>query len=87
MAELNLVSAIRTIEEEIRKLTYEFQQKVDPYEKSLKHLKELNTACLKCGGTGKILRSRACAEDDRPDPDDPRDWHQCPACRGSGRKN
>lgn len=81
---LNLVPAIREVEAQIRQLTAEFEKKVKPYNDSLVTLRKVNTACERCEGTGKVLRSRACAEDDRPDPDNPRDWNTCPVCHGSG---
>lgn len=81
---LNLVPAIREVEAQIRQLTAEFEKKVKPYNDSLAALRKVNTACERCEGIGKVLRSRACAEDDRPDPDDPRDWNTCPVCQGSG---
>lgn len=81
---LNLVPAIREIEAQIRQIKADFERKVKPYNDSLAALRKINTACEKSAGTGKVLRSRACAEDDRPDPDDPSDWNTCPVCHGSG---
>lgn len=40
--------------------------------------------CPVCHGAGKVLRSRACAEDDPPDPDDPTDYEPCVLCQGLG---
>lgn len=40
--------------------------------------------CPKCGGTGLVLRSRSCAEDDPPDPNDPADYEACCMCDGAG---
>lgn len=84
---MNLVPAIKSIEEEIRKIEYETKKKIQPYQESLEALRKLNTACEACNGEGKILRSRACAEDDAPDPDDPRDYIKCVMCGGSGQAN
>lgn len=81
---LNLVPAIREIEAQIGKINREYKEKLAPYEESLAKLREINTACEVCGGEGKILRSRACAEDDRPDPNDPGDWVKCRKCLGTG---
>ena len=81
---LNLVPAIREIEKTISSIDYEYTQKLAPYKKSLEELRKVNTACEKCGGSGRILRSRACAEDDRPDPNDPRDYNTCDKCKGTG---
>lgn len=81
---LNLVPAIKAIENEIKKLDAEHNKKIKPYIDSLIQLREINTACEFCCGKGKILRKRSCAEDDRPDPEDPRDYVICPSCGGSG---
>lgn len=84
---MNLVPAIRQIEEQISEIESEYKIKAKPYHDSLKALRKLNTACEKCAGKGKVLRRRACAEDDRPDPTDPRDYIKCDACGGSGLAN
>jgi len=81
---MNLVPAIRQIEEQISEIEWEYKAKAKPYHDSLQALRKLNTACEKCEGKGKVLRSRACAEDDRPDPNDPRDYIKCDACGGTG---
>lgn len=82
---LNLVPAIRQIEEQIMEIEREYKTKAKPYHDSLKALRQLNTACEKCNGKGKVLRRRVCAEDDRPDPTDPRDYIKCDICGGTGR--
>lgn len=87
MESINIVPAIKEIEAIIRNKTEEFEEQIKPYKDSLAQLRKINTACEKCNGVGKVLRSRACAEDDRPDPDDPRDWIQCNYCFGTGRAN
>lgn len=81
---LNLVPAIHEIEAQIRQLETEYKIKLKPYQDSLDALRNINQACEKCGGTGKVLRSRSCAEDDAPDPNDPRDWLRCSECGGTG---
>lgn len=82
--ELNLVPAIIEIEAQIRKIEAEYNKKLQPYKNSLEQLRKINTACERCKGIGKVLRSRACAEDDPPDPNDPRDWNKCDVCHGTG---
>lgn len=85
MAEkLNLVPAIHEVEAQIRKLEYDFSSKIKPYKDSLAALRRINEACEKCNGEGKILRCRSCAEDDGPDPNDPRDYNTCDVCHGTG---
>ncbi|MCM1222438.1 MAG: hypothetical protein NC548_49020 [Lachnospiraceae bacterium] len=81
---LNLVPAIREIEHQISKMESDFEAKILPYKRSLIELRKINTACEFCGGEGRVLRSRACAEDDRPDPNDPTDWLKCSKCCGTG---
>ena len=81
---LNLVPAIKALEGQIKELRSEYLEKVIPYEDSLRQLRKINMACEKCEGAGKVLRYRACAEDDRPDPNDPRDYVTCNACGGTG---
>jgi DnaJ-class molecular chaperone len=75
--DLNLVPAIRAIEEQISKLNSEYVKKITPYKESLAKLKEINTACETCCGTGKVFR-RSCAEDEG-------DYYTCPDCKGSGK--
>ena len=84
---MNLVPAIKAIQAEMDKLFKEYRETVKPYEDSLRELLKLNTACENCGGSGKVLRSRACAEDDRPDPNDPKDYVKCQYCGGTGKAN
>lgn len=81
---LNLVPAIREVEAQIHKLEAMFNAEVKPYRDSLEALRKINQACERCNGKGMALRSRTCAEDDRPDPNDPRDYITCPICHGTG---
>jgi hypothetical protein len=81
---MNLVPAIKEMEREISRIQTEADRRKRDLKEGLKALRKLNTACENCGGEGKILRSRACAEDDRPDPNDPRDYRTCSYCRGTG---
>ena len=88
--DVNLVPAIRAVEKELEeaegraKAVYEAT--VKPYRDSLEQLRTMNTVCEECGGSGKVLRKRACAEDDAPNPDDPTDWLTCDRCKGTGKK-
>lgn len=84
MNKVNLVPAIKEIEKIISDIKADYDKKIKPYQDSLEHLRQINTACEFCNGEGKVLRSRACAEDDRPDPNDPRDWLMCSYCHGTG---
>lgn len=84
MSKLNLVPAIKELEKEITKRKSEFNKSIQPYIDSLAQLKKLNQTCEFCYGKGKILRIRACAEDDRPNPNDPYDYKTCPYCAGTG---
>lgn len=81
---INLVPAIKALEEQIKEIRLEYLETVMPYEDSLRELRKLNTVCERCNGTGKLLRNRSCAEDDRPDPEDPNDYEPCKLCGGTG---
>lgn len=84
--DMNLVEAIKTVEQQIAQMEQDFQQQIAPYRNGLKALRKMNTVCTKCGGSGKRLRPRACAEDDRPDPNDPTDYITCEHCHGTGKE-
>ena len=84
---INLLEAIHTLEDEKRKILREAEEKCKALDQSIHTLRLTNEACWFCGGKGKLLRKRACAEDDRPNPDDPRDWNICNACKGTGIKH
>lgn len=84
---MNLVPAIQEMENAIGRLKHEYEIQIKELQNGLKALRQLNTVCEKCDGKGTILRSRACAEDDRPDPNDPTDWRKCSECHGSGKAN
>lgn len=83
---VNLVPAIKEIEKLIEGKKKEYQKEIEPYVNSLKLLRQINTACEFCNGAGKILRSRSCAEDDRPDPNNSSDYNPCPICNGTGNQ-
>lgn len=80
----NLVPAIKEIQAVIQRMTDDYQKAIKPYQDSLRELRRLNETCEDCEGRGWVLRQRACAEDDRPDPDDPRDRVRCLRCGGTG---
>lgn len=82
---MNLVPAIKSIQAEIREITSEYNAKLRPYKDSLAQLRKINTACEHCFGEGKVLRTRSCAEDDAPDPNDPSDYVSCRYCAGTGK--
>lgn len=82
---MNLLPAIRETKRQIAEIKNEAERKVYDLDNGLKALRKLNTYCDECDGEGKVLRKRACAEDDRPDPTDPRDFLKCNFCNGTGR--
>ena len=55
--EMNLVGAIRALEDSLFEIEKKFNDEVKPYKDGLEILKKLNTACTKCAGVGKILKS------------------------------
>lgn len=85
MERLNLIPAIKAIEEQLKAIETEYLKKRIPYEESLKKLREINETCEVCFGRGKVLRERACLEDDRTDLNDPTDYVTCSSCHGIGK--
>lgn len=84
--EYGLEEARDSVENTINRNRVNHLELIDQQRTTLEDLKKKNTLCLKCFGKGKVLRSRSCAEDDRPDPDDPNDYIRCDRCHGSGRE-
>lgn len=82
---MNLVEQIHEIEEKIESEKYRHEAAIKELKSDLATLRKLNTVCEKCNGKGKYLRSRTCAEDYRPDPDDPTDYIDCLECGGAGK--
>lgn len=80
----NLVAALKELRKEKADLEAEYKSKLIGIDTAILAVQRINTVCEKCEGKGKVLRPRACAEDDRPDPNDPNDWITCPECHGSG---
>ena len=81
---MNLVPAIKQIERQLSEMDAEHERQRAPYVDSLAKLREINDTCEYCFGKGKVLRSRACAEDD-VDPDCPQDYIKCIHCNGTGK--
>lgn len=75
---MNLVPAIKSIEQQITEIKSRHAKELKPYEDSLASLRKLNTACEACNGTGQRFR-RACAEDEG-------EYYICDECLGTGRK-
>lgn len=83
---INLLKEIEALKQQQRQIMAEAEKKCKALQNAEYVLRNQNEACWYCGGTGKILRTRVCAEDDRPDPNDPNDYHICTACKGTGHK-
>ena len=81
---LNLVESIIAVNKVAGEKRAAFNREIAKYDNAVSILKSLNEACIACNGKGRILRTRVCAEDDRPDPNNPLDWRKCPACGGTG---
>ncbi len=82
---LNLLPAIDELQKRKKHIEGLYQTELDGVNRALEILIQMNEACPSCGGHGKKLRGRSCAEDDRPDPNDPADWVKCSVCGGTGR--
>lgn len=82
---VNMLDAMDAVQKEITRRQDEFAEEMAGLTSALKVLRNLNEACPRCRGAGWKLRERACAEDDRPNPDDPADRIRCGECGGSGK--
>lgn len=84
---LNLLDAIRSLEAQRAKEVADHEETIRNLDAAILAVRKTNEVCWICGGKGWKLRARACAEDDRPDPDDPADRITCRACHGTGWKH
>ena len=84
---LNLLEAIHTLEKQRDHEIEEHKERLRNINTAIDAVRKANEVCWFCGGAGWRLRARVCAEDDRPDPNDPRDRIKCQACHGTGWKH
>lgn len=84
---LNLLEAIHTLEKQRNQEIHEHEERLRNIDAAITAVRKANEVCWFCGGAGYKLRERVCAEDDRPDPNDPRDRIKCKACHGTGWKH
>ena len=82
--EMNLVGAIRALEDSLFEIEKKFNDEVKPYKDGLEILKKLNTACTKCAGVGKILKSCNNINKHVPNPNKLEDYEWCDRCGGTG---
>lgn len=75
---MNLVTSIYEAENLKRHITAKYQDEIAAIERTIKQLKQYNTVCTKCNGSGTIYKPRTCAEDDD------KYMIKCPQCKGSG---
>lgn len=83
---INLLMAIRDLENQKAILNAKHLSEIRELDDAIAVLRKTNQACWACGGKGWNLRHRVCAEDDRPDENDPRDRETCRMCHGTGIK-
>lgn len=84
---VNMLDAIAALELEFARKKAVMENELSAINQAIDTLKKLNEACPECHGKGWYLRKRACAEDDRPDPDDPSDRIRCSHCGGTGYRD
>lgn len=84
---INLLHAVRALRLERREKTADFERQIAAIDAAIDVVGKVNEACPECEGRGWRLRPRACAEDERPDPDDPNDRIPCEACNCTGWKH
>jgi RecJ-like exonuclease len=89
---LNLIQAIKEIQEKIDKLidekdekikeiTQKYEEEIQKYNNALSIIRELNEACEYCEGKGKVY-----VKDDSSDPYNRAELMDCPVCLGTGKK-
>lgn len=69
---MDYANPIIGLEEEIAKRQAEFEKEISPLQAAVDALKNINTVCLRCKGTGKIKKPDAAGQLETVD---------CPACR------
>ncbi len=84
---LDFLKAMKEMDRQIIDLQDKYQKDLAELTAAREVLGLINETCPFCGGAGFRLRPRACAEDDRPDPNDPRDRISCKSCHGTGWKH
>lgn len=84
---INLLTTIGALRERRNKMATEYALQLQRLDDAISAIGKINEACTFCGGKGYRLRERVCAEDDRPNPDDPRDRITCKPCHGTGWKH
>lgn len=70
-------TVIKQLKETIAQHTETHEAVIFVYKNALHELRKINDTCERCEGTGRILKPRACAEDDRTE-------ITCHCCNGTG---
>lgn len=84
---LNLLEAIKSLERQRNEAVAEHEKRLKNLDAAITAVRMANEVCWFCNGKGWKPRTRACAEDDRIDPNDPFDRIPCAACHGTGWKH
>lgn len=84
---INLIPTLRTLKAQRDERAIEFDRQLAALDAVIIAIGKVNEACTECDGKGWRLRPRACAEDDRSDPNDPDDRIPCEACNCTGWKH
>lgn len=75
--EINVIPAMQTILDTIKDNQKKYERQVKEIEAGLKVIREMNTTCERCKGTGQVQKPR-------PNVYCEREYINCPDCKGRG---
>jgi len=74
---VNIIAGLVAIKSQIDIVYQTYEQEISSLEEGIKTLREMNTTCEHCNGSG-FLKKRTCAEDEG-------EKYVCSFCKGSGK--
>ena len=78
--EINVIPAMKTILDTIKDNEKKLEKQTAELEAGLKVIREMNTTCERCNGSGVVIKPRANAYCER-------EYMDCPDCHGKGEIN
>ena len=77
--EINVIPAMQTVIDTIKDNQRKYEIQVQEIEAGLKVIREMNTTCERCKGSGQVTKPR-------PNVYCEREYIDCPDCKGTGKK-
>ena len=74
---VNIIAGLIAIRSQIDAVYKSYEKEISSLEEGIKTLREMNTTCEECGGSG-FLKKRTCAEDEG-------EKYVCSFCKGTGK--